>query len=108
MVCQSHVFALLTASSNQRGYQKLKEFEKSFYIGGLSVDSHLFCRCKSSFYRVSEDNPSSFLNALMYILKPVDPQFYGDNQAIKLSFSNSLLFVLKQLRVIVIAPFAGL
>jgi hypothetical protein len=60
------------------------------------------------FVAVDEQRPSSFLNALLYTFKPIDTQIYGDNPAMQLSFSHSLLFVLKQLRVIVIAGLAGL
>ncbi|WP_341732700.1 hypothetical protein [Microcoleus sp. EPA2] len=60
------------------------------------------------FVAVDEQHPSSFFNALVYTFKPIDTQIYGNNQAMQLSFSNSLLFALKQLRVILIAALAGL
>ncbi|WP_293330740.1 hypothetical protein [Microcoleus sp. CAWBG58] len=85
-----------------------KNLRKAFiFVSCLSIIIS-FVGVNHPFVAVSEQHPSSFLNALMYIFKPIDTQVYGDNQAMKLSFSHSLLFALKQLRVIVIAALAGL
>ncbi len=84
-----------------------KVLRKAFVIVSCMSIVISFVGVNHPFVAVDEQHPSSFLNALFYTFKPIDTQVYGDNQAMKLSFSHSLLFALKQLRVILIAALAG-
>lgn len=88
--------------------KRSKMLRKAFIIVSCMSIVISFVGANHPLLRVDEQRPSSFLNALAYTFQPIAPQVYGDNQAMKLSFSHSLLFALKQLRVIVIAAFAGL
>ncbi|WP_445175392.1 hypothetical protein [Microcoleus sp.] len=60
------------------------------------------------FLEVNSQHPSSFLNAVLYTFEPRDPENYSPNPVVQKTFSYSLLFVIKQLRLFVIAGLAGL
>jgi hypothetical protein len=85
-----------------------KMLRKAFIIVSCLSIFISFVGVNNPFVAVDEQHPSSFLNALLYTFKPIDTVVYGDNKAMQLSFSHSLLFALKQLRGIVIAALAGL
>lgn len=85
-----------------------KIFRKAFIIVSCMSIFISFVGVNHPFVPVNEQHPSSFLNALFYTFKPIEFQADGDNQAMRLSLSHSLLFALKQLRVIVMAALAGL
>jgi hypothetical protein len=85
-----------------------KMLRKVFIIVSCMSIFISFVGAHNAFVAVDEQRPSSFLNALFYSFKPIAPQIYGDSQAMPLPFSYSLLFVLKPLRVILIAGLAGL
>ena len=88
-----------------------KMLRKAFIIVSCMSIVISFVGVNHPFVAADEQHPSSFLNALLYTFQPIDTQVYSDNQAMpQLSFSHSLLFLLKQLkvRVIVKAALAGL
>ncbi|NJL69677.1 MAG: hypothetical protein HC894_29520 [Microcoleus sp. SM1_3_4] len=68
-----------------------------------------FVGVMAPFVAVGETHPNSFFNALVYTLKPIYNKIVGYSSAtIRLSFLDTILLVLKLLRVIVIAAIAGL
>jgi hypothetical protein len=85
-----------------------KILRKAFIIVSCMSIIISFVGVNHPFIAIDEQHPSSFLNALLYTFKPIEDKVYADNPAMQLSFSHSLLFVLKQLRGIVIAGLAGL
>ncbi|NJS12287.1 MAG: hypothetical protein HC789_18885 [Microcoleus sp. CSU_2_2] len=95
---------LAQISEDIKNSQRLKQ---AFIIVSCMSIIISFVGINNPFVEVNEQHPSSFLNALLSIFKPIEPQVYGDQQATQLLYSYSWLFAIKQLRAIVIAALAG-
>ncbi|MCC3404359.1 MAG: hypothetical protein JGK17_01855 [Microcoleus sp. PH2017_10_PVI_O_A] len=88
--------------------KKIKKVRQVFIIIGCLSIFISFVGVIHPWVPVDEAHPSSLLNAFGYIFQPINTQIYNNSAAMRLSFSYSLLFVLKQFRVILIAAIAGL
>jgi hypothetical protein len=95
---------LAQISENIKSSKMLKQ---AFMLVGCMSIIISFVGINNPFVEVNEQQPSSFLNILFSIFKPIDPQVYGDTQATGLPFSPSWLWGIKKLRSIIIAALAG-
>lgn len=88
--------------------KRSKRVRKAFIIVSCVSIVLSFIGVIAPFVAVGETHPNSFKNAL-YTLKPIYTQIFGDTPAaIRLSLLEAFLLVLKQFKIIIIAPLAGL
>lgn len=92
--------------SNQ--VKSFKNLRQAFLIIGCLSIFISFIGTIDPWVAVEEANPSSFLNVLGYIFKPIDGQVFNNSMAIRLPFSHFLLLVSIQFRMILRAALAGL